>query len=350
MVRSLVALGSNLGSRQSLLDEAVGRISKLRGVDLLATSRWYETAAVGGPIDQPAFLNGALLLESALAPQALLAELQAIERAAGRDRTVHWGPRSLDLDLLLCGDAVVRNPELTLPHPWLALRRFVLEPAAEIAADMRHPLLGWTIGQMLAHLDAPPHYVALAGPLGVGKTALARRLAERPGVEMLAEQFDTERLGRFYADPASRAWETELEFLDHRAAALAVEAPRWQSATWTVSDFWFDHSIAFAEAWLPPDQLQRFRARFDQARLAVVRPKLLVLLDAPPATLQARIVTRGRPYEQHLPVARLEAIRRAIVARSEMPGQGPVLALTSDDLDRVVGQVWAALDAMRPGV
>ena len=146
----LIALGSNLGDRRRTLDEAVARLARHPQLRVLATSPWIETAAVGGPPGQGDFLNGAILLETSLPPEAVLAILQEIEAALGRRREERWGPRSIDLDLLLYDQEVRQTPSLVLPHPRMTQRRFVLEPAAAIAASMVHPLTGWTLQQ---HLD-----------------------------------------------------------------------------------------------------------------------------------------------------------------------------------------------------
>jgi 2-amino-4-hydroxy-6-hydroxymethyldihydropteridine diphosphokinase len=144
-----VALGSNVGDREGNLLEAVRRVGAL-GV-VRAVSSFYDTAPVGY-LDQPRFLNGALLLETSLAPVELLHGLLGVELAMGRVRGVDKGPRVIDLDLLLFGDCVVSTDELTLPHPAMAERRFVLEPLAEIAAEMMHPVAGVTVGELLARV------------------------------------------------------------------------------------------------------------------------------------------------------------------------------------------------------
>ena len=146
-----IALGSNLGDREEILAVATDRLGRLgRGV---ARSSLYETDPVGYH-DQPAFLNAVLALETKLEPLPLLHALLSIEREHGRDRSrgVPKGPRTLDLDLLLLGDAVVAEDELTLPHPALAQRRFVLAPLAEIAPQLRHPQLKQTMVDLLAQL------------------------------------------------------------------------------------------------------------------------------------------------------------------------------------------------------
>jgi 2-amino-4-hydroxy-6-hydroxymethyldihydropteridine diphosphokinase len=124
---------------------------------VLRTSSFYDTDPVGY-VDQPRFLNGAMLVETELEPIKLLRALMAIEKSMGRDRAkaVAKGPRVVDLDLLLFDEIVMDTPELTLPHPALAERRFVLEPLAEIAPEMRYAGLGLTVREMLARLDSLP--------------------------------------------------------------------------------------------------------------------------------------------------------------------------------------------------
>jgi 2-amino-4-hydroxy-6-hydroxymethyldihydropteridine diphosphokinase len=153
-----IALGSNLaseryGDREANLRKAAERVGGLG--EVRAVSSFYDTEPVGY-VDQPRFLNGALLVETELEPLELMRGLLEIERSMGRDRVgaVAKGPRVIDLDLLLYGDRVVSTAELTLPHPALQDRRFVLEPLAEIAPGMVHPVLGVTVGEMLAGLGS----------------------------------------------------------------------------------------------------------------------------------------------------------------------------------------------------
>jgi 2-amino-4-hydroxy-6-hydroxymethyldihydropteridine diphosphokinase len=151
MPTAYIALGSNLGNREQALSSAVGYLRRLGRV--LAQSSLYETEPVGYH-DQPAFLNAVVALETQLEPLPLLRELLAIERELGRDRSRGplKGPRTLDLDLLLLGDCVVATEELSLPHPELAQRRFVLAPLAEIAPHLRHPQRNQTMAELLALL------------------------------------------------------------------------------------------------------------------------------------------------------------------------------------------------------
>jgi 2-amino-4-hydroxy-6-hydroxymethyldihydropteridine diphosphokinase len=139
-VRAFVGLGSNLGDREATIRRAVDLLGERPGIEVLAVSTLRETDPVGYE-DQPRFLNGAAALEVGLTPRALLDELLAIERELGRDRSQEerWGPRTIDLDLLLYGEETVDEPGLTVPHPRLAERQFVLEPLHELEPQLTLP-------------------------------------------------------------------------------------------------------------------------------------------------------------------------------------------------------------------
>ncbi len=150
-MRYAVGIGGNLGDVRATATWARGLLAT-EGVQIEAEAPWISTAPVGGP-SQPPFLNSAWIVATALGPHGLLDALRRTESACGRVREVRWGPRTLDLDLLLAEDGlVVDSPVLTLPHPRLHQRAFVLEPLAAIAPRWRHPGLGLTVADLAAQL------------------------------------------------------------------------------------------------------------------------------------------------------------------------------------------------------
>jgi 2-amino-4-hydroxy-6-hydroxymethyldihydropteridine diphosphokinase len=155
-VRAYVGLGANLGDRQATIRRAVELVDELDGVAVVGVSSLRETEP-WGPVEQPRFLNGAVAVETDLQPRELLEALLDVERRLGRarDDEERWGPRRIDLDLLLYGDLVLDEPGLDVPHPRLHERGFALEPLAELAPDALVPGRG-TVAELLRALDTPP--------------------------------------------------------------------------------------------------------------------------------------------------------------------------------------------------
>lgn len=242
MTVSLIGLGSNLGSRRETLRRAIDLLQQHEAVRLTAQSDLIETRPIGGPPDQGPFLNGVAMIETSLDPHALLALLQRIEQELGRSRTERWAARTVDLDLLLYGDQVIETPSLAIPHPGIVWRRFVLEPAAEVAPSLVHPTTGWTLQRLLDNLNNAKPYVAIVGS---GASRLAEQLASRPSTQWIAA-------------PTGQATTGSVEWLDECARLLDVDSPAWgEPARLWISDF------------RPPSD----------ARHRVQQPKLTVLLQ-----------------------------------------------------------------------
>ncbi len=165
----LIALGSNVDASDAVFLNALQEL-ECRGVATLALSRIATTRPVGSDAGPP-FLNAAATVESHLSPIELLQTLHRVEAAFGRIRTVHWGPRTLDLDLLLYGEEIADQPDLVIPHPAMWYRRFVLDPANEVAPEMLHPILKSTVGSLYHALNVLPLRVSLGQEEGCVTTS-----------------------------------------------------------------------------------------------------------------------------------------------------------------------------------
>ncbi len=344
----LIGLGSNEGDRQAMFFRALEELGRQPGIGVLRRSRLVQTAPVGGPPGQGFYLNAAAVLETALEPDALLGVLLQVETALGRRRTEPWGPRTIDLDLLLYEDVVCSTPSLTLPHPRMAWRRFVLEPAAEVAGPMLHPTTGWTIAHLLEHLNTAKNYLAITGPVAVGKTELARQLVHSAKAHWISETISPSALDAFCANTAGDPWAAELEFVSHRVRLLAAESPEWQEpAQLWVSDFWLDQCLAFARVWLPREKWLVFVARWEEAAREVVRPKLVVMLDAATDKLLERVGKLGRAVSALFTREALDRLREALDWCLRRPDVGPVLRLIDQSPEQILREVLAAAEAMR---
>ncbi|MEQ9553991.1 MAG: 2-amino-4-hydroxy-6-hydroxymethyldihydropteridine diphosphokinase [Coleofasciculus sp. G3-WIS-01] len=146
-----IALGSNLGDSSAILEAAIVMLAKTPGITVTSQSSWYQTAPVGPP--QPDYLNGCVIIDVQLTPQDLLQITLSIEKQFGRERRERWGPRTLDLDILLFDNLIIDTPTLQIPHPRMSERAFVLVPLAEIAPDWLEPISGCAIAQLVQRVD-----------------------------------------------------------------------------------------------------------------------------------------------------------------------------------------------------
>ncbi len=161
--RVFIGLGGNLGEPRALFLEVRKALHTHRQITVAASSPLYRTAPVGGPAGQPDYLNAVLELATSLSPLALLAYCCELEQRGGRRREEHWGPRTIDIDLLLADDLICSTPQLMLPHPRLHERLFVLQPLSDLAADRVHPLSGCTIAELLTALPRSAGDIQLQG-------------------------------------------------------------------------------------------------------------------------------------------------------------------------------------------
>lgn len=343
----LLGLGSNLGNRAALLRAAVQRLEQTSSTRIVSRSGLHETSPIGGPRGQEAFLNAAVLVETSLPPDSLLAIVGRIETELGRQRNERWGPRTVDIDLLIYDDLIQTTETLQLPHPRMAWRRFILVPAAEAAPSMRHPRIGWTIRELLDHLNTTKPYLALAGPAGSGKRELAQSAAGRLGGVAIADPSSDLHPGCDETNRYSLTPQGELEFAEQRAKAVASDSPRWSEpcSVW-ISDFWVGQSAAVIQAFSDEPRrgtfLQRWRTFFQQT----CPTRLTVLLDAPSAWCVARLAERGIPLTAAEELDKIHRIRRALAGQFAQPGFGPVLELDARRPDNAIEELLAAVAAM----
>ncbi len=277
---ALIGLGSNLGDRKAHLDAAITALRDTAGVHALAVSTYHETLPIGGPSGQRPFLNAAARLMTALDAPGLLAVLQDIERQAGRVRVERWGERTLDLDLLMFDARNLQSTELMLPHPRMAVRRFVLAPLSEVAPDVVGPVTGMSIREMLANLDRRPSYVALDGPPGPVRSFVFETLVSR-------------------LDAISVQGADQIE-----AHLPDVDIDRVVPWPLELRDIHQPHEMALGDRWLVSDFcLDLIESRLDRPRSEVQRlpaPTFAIVLDGetgrPP-----------RPYHARFPLLRLDA-------------------------------------------
>lgn len=146
-----IALGSNLGDSIAILEAAIKALERMPGIEIIIVSSWYETKAIGPP--QPNYINGCISVRTEQKPHSLLQILLGIEKEFGRIRREKWGPRTLDLDLLLYDDLILETPSLQIPHPRMRERAFVLAPLAQIEPSWIEPVSGKSIKELLKAVD-----------------------------------------------------------------------------------------------------------------------------------------------------------------------------------------------------
>lgn len=274
-----IALGSNVGNRRSHLVAALELIGRLPGTSVTRVSRFIDTLPVGGPFGQEHYLNAAAEIDTLIRPRLLFERLCEIELRLGRTRSESSGPRTIDLDLLLCGDERIHEADLEVPHPRMHFRRFVLEPLQEIAPDVRHPD-GWTINDRWIELTRLPYYLAITGPVGCGRSTVAREFAWRLGAQLLQEPVDLAALTRSFGNDARQRATILERSLERHIQLLASRRTGDSGSKWLISDFWIAQSLAYASVLLPQAECAEFQSRVSEAVKGLVPATLVIRLDS----------------------------------------------------------------------
>ncbi|MHC4628592.1 MAG: deoxynucleoside kinase, partial [Planctomycetota bacterium] len=293
--RAHIGLGSNLGDRKGYIDSALKMLASSGQIELGPASEMIETEPLG-KVDQPRYLNG-------------VAELKTTQ--------ARWAARTIDLDLLLYGSDIVDSIDLTVPHPEMHLRSFVLRGLCELDGDLIHPVLKESVAELARRLGGSsfaldpdlPQLVAVAGNIGAGKTTLAKSLASRLGSGVLFEAYDTNPfLPKVYAGCKELALDSQLYFLTSRLKQLDrdVLAPGRIS----VSDYVFDKELIYARVLLDSQQLELYEEIYHRLAVKVASPTLVIFMCDSAQNCLQRVHNRNRPYEQEIELPFLEALGR----------------------------------------
>ncbi|MEN8127737.1 MAG: 2-amino-4-hydroxy-6-hydroxymethyldihydropteridine diphosphokinase [Planctomycetota bacterium] len=311
-----IGLGCNVGDCRKNLRQALGNLEAHPSVSSVDVSSFYETKPLTcrvGCAHAETFLNAVAKVKTTLSYRILFEFLQKIEQDMGRQRNKPWGPRTIDLDLLLYDDTVVNEADLTIPHPQLHLRSFVLKGLCELAPDALHPVLGHTMCEIAGRINGGDYrldanrsqLISITGNVCVGKSTLAARLARRLDATFIPEKFDENPfLPEVYAGKAELALDSELFFLNSRAVQLRSE--NLFTPHRYVSDYIFEQALIYASFWLNENDLAAYRKHYESASKEVEAPTLIIHMHDSLENCIQRIHQRNRPYEQQIETPFLE--------------------------------------------
>jgi 2-amino-4-hydroxy-6-hydroxymethyldihydropteridine diphosphokinase len=337
-VIAYIGLGSNLGERECLIKKAIAMLDEVSGVAVSRVSKIVETSPLGG-LDQPKYLNAVAEVKTSLDAYMLLGQLQKIENTLGRARQGAFSPspssRTIDLDILLFGQEIINKTlttedtestevkteragldsrlrgndigDLVVPHPRMHLRSFILNALMELNPHLIHPVLNRSIAELAARLNGrdfvigpdAPQLISIAGIIGVGKTTLARGLAENLGAQLLLEAYDTNPfLAKVYAGQKEYALDSQLHFLTTRVEQIGRGS--LGGGQIAVTDYIFEKEKIYAKRLLDPQQQSIYFKINADLSPKVCPPTLAIYLKDTPQNCLDRIHQRNRPYEQRI--------------------------------------------------
>ena len=310
-----IGLGSNLGDRRGFIQKAVRALAESGEIEVCRVSNIIETLPLGG-MKQPSYLNAAAEIKTTLSAEDLHKRLIDIENSLfGRVRQEKWSPRTIDLDILLFGREVIKNPDLVVPHPQMHLRSFVLKGLCQLNGEMVHPVMKKNVNELAERLNGGdfvlnpkmPQIVSIAGNIGVGKTTVAKKLSELLGCKLILEPYDTNPfLPQVYAGKKELALDSQLYFLTSRVEQLSADI--LERGKIAVSDYVFDKERIYAKRLLNTEQLSVYEKIYPPMADKVVTPTVVIYLKDTAQKCLERIHRRNRPYEQKIELRFLEGL------------------------------------------
>ncbi|MHC4639288.1 MAG: 2-amino-4-hydroxy-6-hydroxymethyldihydropteridine diphosphokinase [Planctomycetota bacterium] len=334
-----IGLGSNIGDRALYIEQTLGMLKEIPEIEVRRVSDIIETAALMRG-DQPNYLNAVVQIKTSLQPDELFAKIMGIENALGRVRDEKWSPRTIDLDLLLYEDEVIKNDLLTIPHSQMHLRSFVLKGLCQLDPELQHPVLKLSVRTLAQRLNGcdfainpdVPQLISIAGVIGVGKTTLATNLAKAFSCKAVFEEYDTNPfLAQVYAGRGELALDSELYFLTSRAGQLNPDS--LQKGKVVITDYIFDKELIYAKRLLDSQQLDLHEKIYQPFASMATKPVLIIYMQDSAENCLSRICKRNRPYEQQIELDFLQQLSDDYDSLFDRWKTCPVIRLSESDFD-----------------
>ena len=355
----ILSIGSNQGDRKNYIQQAINIINRALG-SVICVSKLYESPSWG--FESNAFFNCALLIHTSKSADKVLEEILSIENDLGRIRSTTQGyhARTIDIDMISFNDEMIETPTLTVPHPQMQDRKFVLFPMKDVAPDFWHPILEKSLDTLISicpdksecvaigSLENPfkithisnYNFIAIEGNIGAGKTTLTAKIAEDFNAKKILERFaDNPFLPKFYKDQARYAFPLEMSFLADRYQQISDDLAQLDLfKDFIVADYHIFKSLIFAKVTVTEDEFRLYRKLFEIIYKEIPKPDLYIYLYQNTERLLQNIKKRGRSYEQEIPSEYLEKINQGYFDFIKTHPELNVLMLDVSERDFVKNQ------------
>ena len=355
----VLSLGSNQGNRRENIENCIQLIHQKIGL-IVCASKVYESPSWGFSSD--AFYNCALLLHTSFSSEKILRKITAIENELGRVRknSNSYEARMIDIDIIAIEDQIFNSENLTIPHPQMQNRLFVLVPMLDLKLEWQHPILHKSVSELLDLCEDKSNcvvvsdvntalkkytinqlnYIAIEGNIGAGKTTLATKIADDFNAKTVLERFaDNPFLPKFYKDQNRYAFPLEMSFLADRYQQLSDDLSQFDLfKDFVVADYHIFKSLIFAKVTLQEDEFRLYKTLFDIIYKEMPKPDLYLYLYQNTDRLLKNIKKRGRSYEQEIEAEYLEKINYGYLDYIKSQTNLNVLVIDVSDFDFVKKQ------------